>query len=238
MKDEEGENSKPKPPNPKLLRTGHQSEHPDVQGHEADHRRLRGIGNRPPRRRKGTAAVGGRAGRIQRQLETVKTMRSSNFKSGINVPYNLEKVPSASRKATAPRAKHDFDPMIGDSKDAPGSSGGADTAFDFVPNWEEQDVLCEMLRRHGGHCSRFIDAGLAPVRCRDCEFRLAGTSACQPEKPHGADPKITKKSDCIEPGKKVNSQRIYLFASSKRPITSIDNNEATSSRTRVSACGD
>jgi hypothetical protein len=34
----------------------------------------------------------------------------------------------------APRAKHDLD-------------AGPDTAFDLVPNWEEQDGLREILRR-------------------------------------------------------------------------------------------
>jgi DNA invertase Pin-like site-specific DNA recombinase len=72
--------------------------------------------------------------RLQRQLETVETMRSSNFKAGINVPYGWDKIPSANRKTTAPRAKHDLEI-------------GSDTAFDLVPNWEEQDVLREILRR-------------------------------------------------------------------------------------------
>jgi hypothetical protein len=77
--------------------------------------------------------------RLQRQLETVETMRSSNFKAGINVPYGWEKIPSASRKTTAPRAKHDLG--------GPDTGVDPSTAFDLVPNWEEQDVLREILRR-------------------------------------------------------------------------------------------
>lgn len=72
--------------------------------------------------------------RLQRQLETVETMRSSHFKAGINVPYGWDKVPSISRKTTVPRAKLDLE-------------HGSDTAFDLVPNWQQQDVLLEILRR-------------------------------------------------------------------------------------------
>jgi DNA invertase Pin-like site-specific DNA recombinase len=72
--------------------------------------------------------------RLQRQIETVETMRASCFKAGINVPYGWDKVPSASRQTHAAREKFDLEV-------------GSKTAFDLVPNWEEQDVLREILRR-------------------------------------------------------------------------------------------
>jgi len=73
--------------------------------------------------------------RLQRQLETVETMRSKNFKAGINEPYGWNKVASTTgRQTRVARTEHDLE-------------GGASTAFDLVPNWEEQDVLREILSR-------------------------------------------------------------------------------------------
>jgi Resolvase, N terminal domain len=68
--------------------------------------------------------------RLQRQLETVSVMRQSGFKAGRNVPYGWNKVPSATRKTRALRSGEDLDV-------------GNDTAFDLVPNWEQQDVLVQ-----------------------------------------------------------------------------------------------
>ncbi len=94
--------------------------------------------------------------RAQRQAEVFDTMRTSQFKAGINVPYGWDKTPSATRKTRAARREHDL-------------AIGNDTAFDLVPNWDEQGYLVEILRRSeggesDGDIARLLNAADVPTK--------------------------------------------------------------------------
>jgi len=94
--------------------------------------------------------------RLQRQLETVSIMRQSGFKAGRNVPYGWNKVPSATRKTRALRCGEDLDV-------------GNDTAFDLVPNWEQQDVLAQILQRSSdgqsdAHIAKILNLAAIPTQ--------------------------------------------------------------------------
>jgi len=94
--------------------------------------------------------------RLQRQLETVSIMRQSGYKAGRNVPYGWNKVPSATRKTRALRSGEDLEV-------------GNDTAFDLVPNWEQQDVLAQILKRSGegqsdAHIAKVLNAANIPTQ--------------------------------------------------------------------------
>jgi hypothetical protein len=83
-------------------------------------------------------------------------MRQSGYKAGRNVPYGWNKVQSATRKTRALRSGEDLDV-------------GNDTAFDLVPNWEQQDVLAQILTRSSegqsdAHIAKVLNAAGIPTQ--------------------------------------------------------------------------
>lgn len=94
--------------------------------------------------------------RLERQLDTYDEARRQNWKMSRKPRYGWTPVASDLRKTTVAREKENLDI-------------GSKTAFDYVPDWHEQEYLREIVARHekgeaDAHIARLLNLAEVPTK--------------------------------------------------------------------------